>query len=80
MSAAWYAKFAMMNRIRPTAGATSAMKNVLPMHSSVKASRNGMRRPPRSEMAPRNGEIAAFKPTLATMASENSRFPSRSPN
>ena len=34
----------------------------------VKKSRNGRRRPPRSEMAPRNGEMRALIPTLTAIA------------
>ena len=69
-----------MNRATPTTGGTSAMKNVAPMHSAVKPSRNGIRRPPRSENAPRTGDTAALMPTLITIASDSTTLPSRSPN
>ena len=72
MSAAWYAKLATMNRATPRTGGTSAMKNVAPMHSAVKNSRNGIRRPPRSENAPRIGDTRALMPTLTTIASDRS--------
>ena len=44
------------------------MKNVAPMHSAVKNSRNGIRPAPRSENAPRIGETRALMPTLTTTA------------
>ena len=69
-----------MNRARPRIAGTSAMKNVEPMHSSVKNNRNGIRRPPRSENAPRIGETRALSPTLTTIAIDRKAFPSRSPN
>jgi hypothetical protein len=69
-----------MNRARPSSGATSAMKNVVAMHSSVKNSRNGMRPGPRSEKAPRIGDTSALMPTLITTAIDNRALPSRSPN
>ena len=69
-----------MNSATPMTGGTSAMKNVAAMHSAVNASRNGIRRPPRSENAPRIGETRALMPTLMTIASDRTRLPSRSPN
>ena len=69
-----------MNRATPTIGGTSAMKNVAPMHSAVKNRRNGIRRPPRSENAPRIGDTSALRPTLTTIAIESTTLPSRSPN
>ena len=69
-----------MNSATPTIGATSAMKNVQAMQTAVKASRNGIRRPPRSEKAPRIGETRALIPTLITIASDSTTLPSRSPN
>ena len=56
------------------------MKNVAPMHSAVKTSRNGIRRPPRSEMAPRIGDTSALMPTLIAIATDSRTLPSRSPN
>ena len=50
------------------------------MHSAVNPSRNGIRRPPRSENAPRTGDTAALMPTLITIASDSTTLPSRSPN
>ncbi len=53
------------------------MKNVAPMHSAVKNSRNGIRPVPRSESAPRTGETRALIPTLMTTAIDSHAFPSR---
>ena len=80
MSAAWYEKLATMNRTSPIAGGTFAMKKVATMHSAVNSSRNGMRRPPRSDSAPRIGETIALIPTLSANAAANSKPPSRRPN
>ena len=56
------------------------MKKVAPMHTAVKKSRKGIRRPPRSDKAPRIGETSALIPTLTAIATDSSRLPSRSPN
>ena len=61
-------------------GGTSAMKNVVPTHTAVKNSRNGIRPEPRSDSAPRIGDTSALSPTLATTAIDSRTFPSRSPN
>ena len=50
------------------------------MHSAVKNSRNGIRRPPRSLSAPRIGETIALRATLTATAIETTSLPSRSPN
>ncbi len=70
----------MMKRTTPSSGVKSAMKNVAPMHSAVKPSRYGIRRPPRSENAPRIGDTSALMPTLIATATASSTPPSRSPN
>ena len=56
------------------------MKNVAPMHSAVKNSRNGIRPVPRSESAPRTGETRALIPTLMTTAIDSTRSRRGSPN
>ncbi len=56
------------------------MKKVATMHNAVKNSRNGIRRPPKSEIAPRIGDTRALMPTLTMIATERSTLPSRSPN
>ena len=56
------------------------MNAVGTMHSEVKNSRYGIRRPPRSVRAPRIGETRALSPTLTTTATLRMKLPSRSPN
>jgi hypothetical protein len=46
----------------------------------VKPKRNGNRRPPRSDSAPRIGETIALSPTEITIARLRRKLPSRSPN
>jgi hypothetical protein len=56
------------------------MKSVEVMHSAVNSSRNGIRRPPRSEIAPRIGDTSALTPTLSATDTPSSTAPSRGPN
>src|SRR5919106_11997 len=70
----------MTNSAMPTVGGTSAMANVEPMHSAVKSRRNGIRRPPRSEIAPRIGDTTALSPTLSATDTPSKTPPSRGPN
>ena len=44
------------------------MNAVGTMHIAVNANRNGRRRPPRSETAPRTGETTALSATLVSRA------------
>ena len=50
------------------------------MHSAVNASRNGSRRPPRSESAPRTGDTRALIPTLTMIAMLRTACPVAAPN
>ncbi len=52
----------MMNRTRPNTAGTLAMKKVAAMHCTVKSRRKGIRRPPRSDSAPRIGDTIALMP------------------
>src|SRR3954447_24286712 len=80
MSAAWYAKFATVNSSVPRSGPLSPMTAVGATHSAVNASRNGSRRPPRSDSAPRTGETMAFTPTLIRTARPSTSCPVAGPN
>ena len=85
MSAAWYAKLAIAKRVRPRNASglppsgTNAIAAVETTHRPVKKSRNGRRRPPRSETAPRTGDTRAFSPTEAAFAMPNQNWPSDGP-
>ena len=46
---------------------------------TVKNRRNGRRRPPRSDSAPRIGETSALRPTLIAIASPWTSWPSPGP-
>ena len=70
----------MMNRTRPANAPVLPMNAVGMMHRIVKKSRYGIRRPARSEIAPRIGETMAFSPTLTRIATLRRTLPSRSPN
>ena len=50
------------------------------MVRTVKKRRNGSRRPPRSEIAPRNGEMRALIPTLTAMATPWASWPGPCPS
>ena len=50
------------------------------MHRTVNARRNGSRRPPRSESAPRIGDTIALSPTLTTIPRLRRKLPFFSPN
>ena len=56
------------------------MKNVGTMHRAVNSNRNGIRRPPRSEIAPRTGDTMALMPTLTMTARDRATAPSCGPN
>ncbi len=49
-------------------------------HRDVKLSRKDIRRPTRSLIAPRTGEIAAFSPTLMAVATPYHSWPSLAPS
>ena len=70
----------MMNRTRPSTAGTLAMKKVAAMHCTVKSRRKGIRRPPRSDRAPRIGDTIALMPTLTATDTASNTPPSRRPN
>src|SRR3954468_6970388 len=69
-----------MNSSTPRTGPLMPITAVGPMHSAVKASRNGRRRPPRSESAPRTGDTIALSPTLTMIAIDSTACPVAAPN
>ena len=50
------------------------------MVSTVNRNRNGMRRPSRSESAPRSGETRALMPTLTAIVMPRTSWPRPGPN
>ena len=69
-----------MNSAAPTRAGDGPMSTVGAMVSTVKNSRNGRRRPPRSLSAPRIGETSALSPTLIAIAMPWTSWPRPWPN
>ena len=71
---------AIVNRIAPTTAGLGPMSELGMIVRTVKNNRNGSRRPPRSDSAPRNGETRALRPTLIAMATPWMSWPGPAPN